>query len=90
MPLSRLMRILADDDQAFSVNQAGDGVMERPIWMLVPWAVFAIAAGIKFWRFAAVVRRQLVARPATTAQARKSLERIWNRDQRSRDQRTGR
>jgi hypothetical protein len=77
------MRSLADADQVVSVNQSGDGIMERPIWMLVPWAVFAIAAGIKFWRFGAVVRRQLVARPATIAQARKSLERIWNRDQRT-------
>jgi hypothetical protein len=77
------MRILADADQVVSVNQAGDGVMEQPIWMLVPWAVFAIAAGIKFWRFGAVVRRQLVTRPATIDQARKSLERIWNRDQRA-------
>jgi len=34
--------------QAVPEDAAG-GVMEQPLWMLVPWAVFAVAAGIKFW-----------------------------------------
>ena len=59
-------------------------LMENPIWMLVPWAVFAVALGIKAWRFAAVLRRHLVARPATTDQVRESLERIWQRGQQAR------
>ena len=36
---------------------ASNDLMENPIWMLVPWAVFAVALGIKAWRFAAVLRR---------------------------------
>ena len=63
---------------------ASSDLMENPIWMLVPWAVFAEALAIKAWRFAAVLRRQLVARPATTDQARQSLERIWQRGQQAR------
>jgi hypothetical protein len=60
---------------------ASNDLLENPIWMLVPWAVFAVALAIKAWRFAAVLRRQLAARPATTEQVRESLERIWQRGQ---------
>jgi hypothetical protein len=60
---------------------ASNDLMENPIWMLVPWAVFAVALAIKAWRFAAVLRRHLIARPVTTDQARQSLERIWQRGQ---------
>jgi hypothetical protein len=46
------------------------------IWLLVPWGVFALAAGVKFWRLTQPFRRQL-AEPSTE-QVRASLERSWN------------
>ena len=55
--------------------------MSNPLWMLVPWAVFAIAAGIKFWRFTSLFRRHLTGAPSSTEQFRSSLERAWAKDQ---------
>ena len=54
--------------------------MSNP-WMLVPWAVFAIAAGIKFWRLTSLFRRHLIGAPSITEQFRSSLERAWAKDQ---------
>jgi cytochrome c biogenesis protein CcdA len=50
--------------------------------MLVPWAVFAIGAGLKFWRLTALFRRHLLGTPTKTERFRRSLERIWQKDQR--------
>jgi hypothetical protein len=47
----------------------------NPLWMLMPWAVFALAVGVKFWRITAVFRRRNL---ASTEQARQALERIWS------------
>lgn len=55
--------------------------MESPVWMLVPWAVFAIAAGVKFWRVSTLFRRQLLDTRSNTERFRQSLERIWQKDQ---------
>jgi hypothetical protein len=55
--------------------------MEHPLWMLVPWAVFAIALGLKFWRLTSLMRRQLHPAPTSTEQARQQLERLWQKDQ---------
>jgi len=55
--------------------------MSNPLWMLVPWAVFAIAAGIKFWRLTSLFRRLLSGAPSSTEQFRSSLERAWAKDQ---------
>jgi hypothetical protein len=49
--------------------------------MLAPWAVFALAAGVKFWRITAVFRKRGLARETSTDQFRKTLERIWQKDQ---------
>lgn len=56
-------------------------VMDNPLWMLVPWAVFAVAAGLKFWRITTLFRRHLLGSPSRTERFRQSLERIWLRDQ---------
>jgi hypothetical protein len=56
-------------------------LLKNPAWMLVPWAVFALAAGIKFWRITALFRRQLRGGPAEPDQFRQKLERIWQKDQ---------
>lgn len=55
--------------------------------MLLPWAVFAVAAALKFWRLTAVFRRSVLRRhlldaPTSTERFRQSLERIWQQDQR--------
>ncbi len=49
----------------------------EPLWMLAPWALFAIAAGLKFWRITALFRRRLLGAPSQTERFRQSLERIW-------------
>jgi hypothetical protein len=60
---------------------AAGGVMSNPLWMLVPWAVFAVAAGVKFWRITAVFRRRLQTTPSQTERFRQSLEQVWQQDQ---------
>lgn len=55
--------------------------MTSPLWMLVPWLVFALAAGFKFWRITALFRRHLLAAPTNSERFRQSLERIWRRQQ---------
>jgi hypothetical protein len=49
--------------------------------MLVPWAVFAIGAGVKYWCLTNLFRRHLGGTPSSTDQFRKTLERIWEKDQ---------
>ena len=56
-------------------------MIAHPLWMLVPWAVFAIAAGVKYWRLTNLFRRHLGGTPSSTDQFRKTLERIWEKDQ---------
>jgi len=51
--------------------------MEQPLWMLVPWAVFAVSAGIKFWRLTAGFRKRGLSRVTGSERFRQSLERIW-------------
>ena len=67
-----------------SVPKGGENaLMHNPIWMLVPWAVFAVAAGVKFWRLTSVFRRRVQGTPSGTERARQSLERSWQKDQQS-------
>lgn len=56
-------------------------VMDSPLWMLVPWAVFAIAAGLKFWRLTSLIRKHLLGAPSQTERFRQRLERVWSKDQ---------
>ena len=57
--------------------------MHNPLWMLVPWAVFALAAGLKFWRITTLFRKHLPDIPSQTERFRQGLERIWVEDQRT-------
>jgi len=57
--------------------------MTNPLWMLVPWAIFAVAAGVKFWRLTSAWRQRGVSKAANTDQFRRSLERSWEKDQQS-------
>jgi len=47
-----------------------------PLWMLMPWVVFAVAAGVKFWRLTSAWRQRGTTNKSTD-QFRRSLERIW-------------
>jgi len=62
--------------QALPESAAG-GVMEQPLWMLLPWVVFAVAAGIKFWRLTTMFRKGGHNRATGSERFRQSLERIW-------------
>jgi hypothetical protein len=57
-----------------------DAVMDDPLLMLVPWAVFAVAAGLKFWRITTLFRKNLPGMPTETERFRQALERIWIKD----------
>jgi len=39
----------------------------NPIWILVPWAVFAVALALKFLKFGKALKRHLTARTLSTA-----------------------
>ncbi|MCP9926401.1 hypothetical protein [Cyanobium sp. CH-040] len=55
--------------------------MNNPLWMLLPWTIFAIAAGMKFWRLTALFRKHLGNATTGTDRFRQSLERIWQKDE---------
>jgi hypothetical protein len=55
--------------------------MPHPLWMLVPWGVFALAAGLKFWRLTSVFRQHMAKAQTNPERFRQSLERIWQQDQ---------
>jgi hypothetical protein len=61
--------------------QSGGSVMDHPLLMLVPWAVFAVAAGLKFWRITSLFRKHLLGVPSRTERFRQALERIWIKNQ---------
>ena len=50
-------------------------------WILVPWLVFAVAAGSKFWRLTTAFRRQALDTASSTESFRQTLEQTWQRDQ---------
>lgn len=55
--------------------------MDHPAWLLVPWAVFALAALVKVWQITALFRRRIQAtRPQSITAARARLEQIWKND----------
>ncbi len=55
-------------------------MIAHPLLTLVPWAVFAIAAGLKFWRITSAFRRRTLSKASSTDQFRQTLERIWAQD----------
>jgi hypothetical protein len=57
-----------------------DAVMDDPLLMLVPWAVFAVAAGMKCWSITTLFRKHLLGVPSRTERFRQGLERIWAKD----------
>jgi hypothetical protein len=65
----------APEVEAMPEGAAG-GVTTNPLWMLLPWAVFAFAAGVKFWRLTSAWRQRGTSNK-DPEQFRRSLERIW-------------
>jgi hypothetical protein len=51
------------------------------LWVLVPWAMFAIAAGVRFWRLTAQFPQNLLGVPTKTELFRQALERVWKKGQ---------
>lgn len=60
-----------------------EAMTEHPAWLLVTWAIFAVAAGVKFWHLTTAFRRHLLSAPTRSERFRQSLERIWQRDQKA-------
>ena len=55
--------------------------MTHPGWILVPWAVFAVALALKVLKFGSALKRHLIAPTPSPDEFRQSLERIWAKDQ---------
>ena len=60
---------------------AENALMENPLWMLVPWALVAVAAGVKFWRLTRVFRQRVVSTTTSTERFRQTLEQNWEKDE---------
>ena len=60
---------------------AENALMENPLWMLAPWALVAVAAGVKFWRLTRVFRQRMVSTTTSTEQFRQTLEQNWEKDE---------
>lgn len=60
--------------------------MSHPLWLLLPWALVALSAGVKFWRLTTAWRQRRMASsdPTDMNSARQTLERIWTQDQQRR------
>lgn len=53
----------------------------NPLLLLLPWCVFALAAGLKFWQFSRWLRPARSLPSSDTERFRARLERIWQREQ---------
>lgn len=61
--------------------------MDHPIWLLVPWLVFALAAFLKAWKIGWLINNQLRSKLGGTAggieRFRAELELGWQRNHQS-------
>ena len=62
-------------------ESAENALMENPLWMLAPWALVAVAAGVKFWRLTRVFRQRVVSTTTSTERFRQTLEQNWGKDE---------
>jgi hypothetical protein len=53
--------------------------MTSQLWLLVPWCVFALAAGLKFWRLTQPFRQSKARDQRSADDVRAALERQWQR-----------
>jgi hypothetical protein len=49
--------------------------------ILLPWSVFALAAGLKFWQLTRWLRHPRLSSANSTERFRQALERRWEREQ---------
>jgi hypothetical protein len=54
--------------------------MDHPLWLLVPWLVFAVGMGSKVWKLGLLLNRQLHSSRWGIEQFRAGLERTWRRN----------
>ena len=59
----------------------GTATGDSQLWILLPWSIFAVAAGVKLWRITSMIRHGPRHQMASTEQARQRLERLWQKDQ---------
>ena len=52
-------------------------LMDQPLFILLPWTVFGIAAGIKLWHLGTGLGRQLGRKTSPNESFRQTLDRIW-------------
>jgi hypothetical protein len=58
--------------------------MPHHLWMLLPWLVFAVAAGAKFWQLTSMWRRSMAeSKMQDSERFRRQLERSWREDRSS-------
>jgi hypothetical protein len=60
---------------------AENALMENPLWMLAPWALVAVGAGVKFWRLTRVFRQRVASTTTSTERFRQTLEQNWEKDE---------
>ncbi|MFZ9900088.1 MAG: hypothetical protein ACO3D4_01260 [Vulcanococcus sp.] len=54
-------------------------LLTSELWLLLPWCVFALAAGLKFWRLTQPFRTRKLVQPRSDREVRAALERLWQR-----------
>ena len=66
--------------------------MDQPIWLLVPWLVFAVAAALKAWKIGRLINNRLIKNQQHSQRRgtalgierfRAELELVWQRSQHS-------
>jgi hypothetical protein len=55
--------------------------MDHPLWLLVPWLVFAVGIGLKTWKVTLLLNRQVRSSAWGVERFRAGLERLWQRRQ---------
>ena len=55
--------------------------MDHPLWLLVPWRVFAVGMGLKAWKVTRLINRQMRRSAWGIERYRAELERSWQRNQ---------
>ena len=55
--------------------------MDHPLWLVVPWLVFAVGIGHKTWKVSRLLNRQVRSSAWGVQRFRAGLERHWQRSQ---------
>ena len=55
--------------------------MDHPLWLLVPWLVFAVGIGLKAWKVTRLLNRQVRSSAWGGGTVPSRLERNWQRTQ---------